>query len=277
MKSASQLVARVWRKDQTTETAQWELVGFRMLSGRLKIGVIRTGHHHPLRNRPTLRSLQLCRQSHQHRPTRHSLRLRRQSPRCHRVPSVCNGMSRRPCGSIPATSYKATFTMERGGTYEVELFSDKAPKTVNNFVFLAREGYYDGSIFHRVIPGFMAQGSPGDPTGTGTGGPGYQFDNEFHTNLRHFGPGMLAMANAGIQYGSATNGGQFYITYSEQHRLDGTESRWDAETVPPGRHLLSRRVWKSHYRYGRGYQTFGSAIPRRCYLQRRRNREHRYH
>ena len=116
-------------------------------------------------------------------------------------------------------SYKATFTMERGGTFEVELFSDKAPKTVNNFVFLAREGYYDGSIFHRVIPGFMAQG--GDPTGTGTGGPGYQFDNEFHTDLRHFGPGMLAMANAGIQYGSATNGGQFYITYSEQHRLDG--------------------------------------------------------
>ena len=71
-------------------------------------------------------------------------------------------------------SYTATFTMERGGTFEIQLFADKAPKTVNNFVFLAREGYYDGSTFHRVIPGFMAQG--GDPTGTGTGGPGYRFD-----------------------------------------------------------------------------------------------------
>ena len=116
-------------------------------------------------------------------------------------------------------SYTATFTMERGGTFEIQLFADKVPKTVNNFVFLAREGYYDGSTFHRVIPGFMAQG--GDPTGTGTGGPGYRFDNEFHPDLRHFGPGMLAMANAGIQNGRGTNGGQFYITYSEQHRLDG--------------------------------------------------------
>ena len=116
-------------------------------------------------------------------------------------------------------SYTATFTMERGGTFEIKLFADKAPKTVNNFVFLAREGYYDGATFHRVIPGFMAQG--GDPTGTGTGGPGYQFDNEFHPDLRHFGPGMLAMANAGVNNGRGTNGGQFYVTYSEQHRLDG--------------------------------------------------------
>ena len=115
--------------------------------------------------------------------------------------------------------YSAVFTMERGGTFEVELFADKAPKTVNNFVFLAREGFYDGSTFHRVIPGFMAQG--GDPTGTGTGGPGYQFDNEFHPDLRHFGPGILAMANAGMSGGRGTNGSQFYITYSEQHRLDG--------------------------------------------------------
>ena len=118
----------------------------------------------------------------------------------------------------PSKSYTATFNMERG-TFEVQLFADKAPKTVNNFVFLAREGYYDGSTFHRVIPGFMAQG--GDPTGTGTGGPGYQFDNEFHPDLRHFGPGMLAMANAGVNNGRGTNGGQFYVTYSEQHRLDG--------------------------------------------------------
>ena len=119
----------------------------------------------------------------------------------------------------PSKSYTATFTMERGGTFDIELFAEKAPKTVNNFVFLAREGYYDGATFHRVIPGFMAQG--GDPTGTGTGGPGYQFDNELHADLRHFGPGMLAMANAGLNNGRGTNGGQFYITYAELHRLDG--------------------------------------------------------
>ena len=113
--------------------------------------------------------------------------------------------------------YSAIFTMERGGTFEIELFADKAPKTVNNFVFLTREGFYDGSTFHRVIPGFMAQG--GDPTGTGTGGPGYEFANEFHPDLRHSGPGILAMANSGRD----TNGSQFYITFSEQPipRLDG--------------------------------------------------------
>ena len=119
----------------------------------------------------------------------------------------------------PSKKYTAVFTMEKGATFEVELFADKAPKTVNNFVFLAREGYYDGVTFHRVIPGFMAQG--GDPSGTGSGGPGYQFDSEFHPDARHFGPGMLAMANAGMVNGRGTNGSQFYITYSEQHRLDG--------------------------------------------------------
>ena len=115
--------------------------------------------------------------------------------------------------------YSAVFTMERGGTFEVDLFADKAPKTVNNFVFLVREGFYNGATFHRVIPGFMAQG--GDPTGTGIGGPGYDFDNEFHPDLRHSGPGILAMANAGMSGGRGTNGSQFYITYSQQHRLDG--------------------------------------------------------
>jgi cyclophilin family peptidyl-prolyl cis-trans isomerase len=119
----------------------------------------------------------------------------------------------------PSKKYKAVFTMERGGVFEIELFAARAPKTVNNFVFLVREGYYDGTTFHRVIPGFMAQG--GDPTGTGTGGPGYQFDNEFHPDLRHSGPGILAMANAGMVGGRGTNAGQLYITYSEQHRLDG--------------------------------------------------------
>ena len=120
----------------------------------------------------------------------------------------------------PDKSYTATFNLERDRSFVVELFAKKAPKTVNNFVFLAREGYYDGTTFHRVIPGFMAQG--GDPTGTGTGGPGYQFANEFHPDLRHFGPGILAMANSGLgSTGTGTNGSQFYITYSEQHRLDG--------------------------------------------------------
>jgi cyclophilin family peptidyl-prolyl cis-trans isomerase len=121
----------------------------------------------------------------------------------------------------PSKKYTAVFTMDKGATFEVELFVDKAPKTVNNFVFLAREGYYDGVTFHRVIPGFMAQG--GDPSGTGSGGPGYKFDSEFHPDARHFGPGMLAMANAGMVNGRGTNGSQFYFTYSEQHRLDGLD------------------------------------------------------
>ena len=84
--------------------------------------------------------------------------------------------------------YTATIELEKGGEIEIELFAADAPMTVNNFVFLAREGYYDGVTFHRVIPGFMAQG--GDPTGSGSGGPGYQFDDEFHTSLRHDTPGV---------------------------------------------------------------------------------------
>ncbi len=101
------------------------------------------------------------------------------------------------------------------GDIVIELFADKAPRTVNNFVFLARDGYYDGVTFHRVIKGFMAQG--GDPTGTGTGGPGYRFDDEFHPALKHDGPGVLSMANAG----PGTNGSQFFITYAATPHLDG--------------------------------------------------------
>lgn len=100
------------------------------------------------------------------------------------------------------------------GTMVVRLFADKAPKTVNNFVFLAREGFYDGSIFHRVIKDFMAQG--GDPTGTGTGGPGYRFNDEFHPDLRHDRPGLVSMANAGPN----TNGSQFFMTYGATPWLD---------------------------------------------------------
>src|SRR5712691_8064764 len=94
----------------------------------------------------------------------------------------------------PNKRYTATFHTEKGD-FTVELFAKDAPQTVNNFVFLARDGFYDGVTFHRVIRDFMAQG--GDPTGTGSGGPGYQFADEFHPDLRHDGPGVLSMANAG--------------------------------------------------------------------------------
>ncbi len=116
-------------------------------------------------------------------------------------------------------AYTAAFKMENGAEFVIELFADKAPVTVNNFVFLARQGYYDSITFHRVIPGFMAQA--GDPTGTGAGGPGYTFDNEFHPDLSHDGPGILSMANAGIRNGSGTNGSQFFITFTATQYLDG--------------------------------------------------------
>jgi len=101
------------------------------------------------------------------------------------------------------------------GDIEVTLFADKAPNTVNNFVFLAREGYYDNTIFHRVIQDFMAQA--GDPTGTGRGGPGYSFRDEFSAGLKHNTPGILSMANAGPN----TNGSQFFITHVPTPWLDG--------------------------------------------------------
>jgi len=100
----------------------------------------------------------------------------------------------------------------------IELFADKAPKTVNNFVFLSRQGFYDDIIFHRVIANFMAQG--GDPTGTGTGGPGYKFEDEFDPDLKHDKPGMLSMANAGPN----TNGSQFFITHVPTPWLDNKHS-----------------------------------------------------
>jgi cyclophilin family peptidyl-prolyl cis-trans isomerase len=113
----------------------------------------------------------------------------------------------------PSKRYTATISTDDGDIV-VELFADKAPNTVNNFVFLARDGYYDGVTFHRVIKGFMAQG--GDPTGSGRGGPGYKFADEFHPALRHDQPGILSMANAG----PGTNGSQFFITYSATPHLD---------------------------------------------------------
>jgi cyclophilin family peptidyl-prolyl cis-trans isomerase len=110
--------------------------------------------------------------------------------------------------------YYATLRTERG-PIRIRLFPEQAPVTVNNFVFLAREGYFDGTTFHRVIKDFMVQG--GDPTGTGTGGPGYHIRDEFHPSLRHDRPGILSMANAGPN----TGGSQFFITYAVTPWLDG--------------------------------------------------------
>ena len=113
----------------------------------------------------------------------------------------------------PRKSYTATFHTDQGDI-KTKLFADKTPKTVNNFVFLSRQGFYDGTIFHRVIKDFMAQG--GDPSGTGMGGPGYRFADEFHPSLQHSGPGTLSMANAGPN----TNGSQFFITHVATPWLD---------------------------------------------------------
>ena len=113
----------------------------------------------------------------------------------------------------PKKKYTATFKTEQGD-FLIELYADKAPKTVNNFVFLARDHFYDDVTFHRVIKGFMAQG--GDPTGSGLGGPGYKFADEFHPALRHNSAGILSMANAGAN----TNGSQFFITHGPTPHLD---------------------------------------------------------
>jgi len=110
--------------------------------------------------------------------------------------------------------YFALVKMENGDEFTIQLFPDKAPKTVNSFVFLAREGYFNGVTFHRVLDGFMAQG--GDPTGTGMGGPGYEFENE-DSDLTFDKEGVVAMANAGPD----TNGSQFFITFGPTPQLNG--------------------------------------------------------
>lgn len=104
------------------------------------------------------------------------------------------------------------------GTIEIALEAEKTPVTVANFVNLAQKGFYNGIKFHRVIPDFMIQG--GDPTGTGAGGPGYRFEDEFDPTLKHTGPGILSMANAG----PGTNGSQFFITHVATPWLDGKHS-----------------------------------------------------
>lgn len=107
----------------------------------------------------------------------------------------------------PAKKYLATVKMAKGGEFVIQLFPDKAPLAVNSFVFLARDGYFDGVTFHRVLDGFMAQG--GDPSGTGGGGPGYEFDNELN-DLSFDKAGVVAMANSGPN----TNGSQFFIMFN---------------------------------------------------------------
>ncbi len=117
----------------------------------------------------------------------------------------------------PKKSYTAILHTDKGDI-TIQLFASQTPRTVNNFVFLARQGFYAGTFFHRVIADFMVQG--GDPTGTGRGGPGYKFKDEFVPALRHDKPGILSMANAGPN----TNGSQFFITHVPTPWLDGKHS-----------------------------------------------------
>lgn len=111
-------------------------------------------------------------------------------------------------------AHQATIKTNRG-TIRLELYPQHAPRTVNNFVFLAGEGFYDGVTFHRVINNFMIQG--GDPEGTGRGGPGYTFEDELESNPLRHDTGVISMANAGPN----TNGSQFFITHAPQPHLDG--------------------------------------------------------
>jgi len=113
--------------------------------------------------------------------------------------------------------YTATIETDRG-TIVLKLHATQAPRTVNNFVCLAEDGFYDGVVFHRVIKDFMVQS--GDPTGSGRGGPGYTFKDEFDPKLKHDRPGVLSMANAGPN----TNGSQFFITHVATPWLDGKHS-----------------------------------------------------
>lgn len=117
-----------------------------------------------------------------------------------------------------AKTYQAVIQMQNGGEMRFDLFDDEAPLTVNNFIYLANQGYYDGTTFHRVLEGFMAQG--GDPTGTGSGGPGYMFADETDNGLSFDRRGLLAMANAGPD----TNGSQFFITFAPTTHLNGAHT-----------------------------------------------------
>lgn len=142
-----------------------------------------------------------------------------------------------------AKAYTATFETSRGSVV-ADLFPKEAPKTVNNFVFLAREGFYDNTTFHRVIEDFMIQG--GDPTASGRGGPGYRFEDELSGNYRKHQAGSLSMANAGPN----TNGSQFFITHVVTNWLDGKHTVFGqvrtgqtvVDAVKQGDRLISVRI-----------------------------------
>ncbi|MEO8356917.1 MAG: peptidylprolyl isomerase [Chloroflexota bacterium] len=131
------------------------------------------------------------------------------------IPAAEQYSSAPPMGIDPGRQYFANVKMATGGEFEMQLYPDKAPRTVNSFVFLSCKGYFNGVTFHRVLDGFMAQG--GDPTGTGMRGPGYEFEDEFSDDLAFDKPGLLAMANSGPN----TNGSQFFITYAPTPHLNG--------------------------------------------------------
>ena len=142
--------------------------------------------------------------------------------------------------------YRATLETSKGAI-ELELYPEHAPKTVNNFVFLAQEGFYDDTKFHRVIPNFMIQG--GDPTATGTGGPGYRFEDETEGNPLTHETGVISMANAGPN----TNGSQFFVTHGPQPHLDGRhtvfgkvlEGQDVVDAIAQGDRLVSVRIAES--------------------------------
>jgi peptidylprolyl isomerase len=150
-------------------------------------------------------------------PTRASIPAASGSPACHifdSVPAAAQYDSVPPQSIDVNSRYFAAFKMAKGGEFVVELHADRAPITVNSFVFLSCRGFFDGVTFHRVLEGFMAQG--GDPQGTGMGGPGYEFVNE-DSDLTFDKPGVMAMANAGRD----TNGSQFFITFGPVPHLNG--------------------------------------------------------
>ncbi len=131
------------------------------------------------------------------------------------------------------TSLTAILDTEKG-SIRIRLFSDQAPLTVANFINLALRGYYDNLTFHRVIADFMIQG--GCPEGSGRGGPGYQFPDEFHKDLRHDRPGILSMANAG----PGTNGSQFFVTHVPTAWLDGKHTVFGAVEGDPDQDVVNR-------------------------------------
>ena len=143
----------------------------------------------------------------------------------------------------PEKKYRASIETDKGNI-ELDLYPEHAPKTVNNFVFLAREGFYDELTFHRVISDFMIQG--GDPTGTGSGGPGYRFEDETRGNPLKHERGVISMANAGPN----TNGSQFFITHSPQPHLNGrhtvfgkvTDGLDVVDAIEQGDRMLSVKV-----------------------------------